>query len=318
MKLHSFFFVFCIFCLFACSQVARFQNSSLPAGYNFPNKDTLSVLAWNVEHFVDEHDNPYIRNNMEDKPKEVSKRIDLLAEMLKKINADVVVLEEFEGRALAMKIAKEKLGNMGYRFFSGAESPDWYMNVTIMSRLPLGVGYSYGSVYTPVVDFKDSLGRIETQNNINTRMISAEVRVKENFSFILTGVHLKAGRAKRDSAMRVGQIKLLQAQAERFLAEDKNTNLLIVGDFNATPESGEFQYLLKGNKRTPFIDPLAGTKVFSHPAEKPFWRIDHIVPNKNMQKYLVPNGVKVAEGLDIKTLQEVSDHLPVVAKFVVR
>ena len=318
MKLHSLFILICIFALFACSQVVRFQNSSLPVGYTFPAKDTLSVLTWNVEHFVDEYDNPYIRNNMEDKPKDVSKRIDLLADMLKKINADVVVLEEFEGRALAMRIAKEKLGNLGYRFFSGTESPDWYMNVTIMSKLPLGVSYSYGSIYTPVVDFKDSLGRNETQNNINARMVSAEVRVKENFSFILTGVHLKAGRTKRDSAMRVGQMKLLQAQSKRFLAEDKNTNLLIVGDFNSTPESGEFQYLLKGDKQIPFFDPLAGTKIFSHPAEKPFWRIDHVVPNKNMLKYLAPKGVKVAEGLDMKTLQEISDHLPVVAKFVVK
>ena len=315
MKLHTLITLFSLFCLLSCTQVVRFQNSSLPVGYSFPTKDTLSVLTWNVEHFVDEYDNPYIRNNMEDKPKDVNKRIDLLSEMLKKINADVVVLEEFEGRALAMKIAKEKLGNLGYRFFSGTESPDWYMNVTIMSKLPLGVSYSYGSIYTPVVDSKDSLGRIETQNNINSRMVSTEVRVKENFSFILTGVHLKAGRAKRDSAMRVGQVKLLQAQSSRFLAEDKKTNLLIVGDFNATPESGEFQYLLKGNKKTPFIDPLAGTKVLSHPAEKPFWRIDHIVPNTNMQKFLV--SVKVAEGLDMKTLQEISDHLPVVAKFAV-
>lgn len=318
MKTHLSLLLLGLLCFISCTQIARFQGNSLPVGYTFPTKDTLSVLTWNVEHFVDDFDNPYINNPMENKPKDVNKRIDLLSEMLKKINADVVVLEEFEGRALAMKIAKEKLAGMGYRFFGGTESPDWYMNVVIMSKLPLGVGYSYGSIYTPVVDFKDSLGRIETQNNINTRMISAEVRVKENFSFILTGVHLKAGRAKRDSAMRVGQLKLLQAQAKRFLAEDKNTNLLIVGDFNATPESGEFQFLLKGDKQTPFIDPLAGTKIFSHPAEKPFWRIDHIVPNKNMQKYLVPNGVKVAEGLEMKTLQEISDHLPVVAKFVIK
>jgi endonuclease/exonuclease/phosphatase family metal-dependent hydrolase len=308
----------CSFLVVSCTKIIRFQANSLPVGYAFPQKDTLSILAWNVEHFVDEHDNPYINNNREDKPREVNRRIDLLADILKEINADVVVLEEFESRALAMKIAKEKLSNLGYRFFGGTESPDWYMNVVIMSKLPMGVVYSYGSIYTPVVSIKDSLSRTETQSSINARIIASEIRVNEKFSFILTGVHLKAGRALRDSAMRVGQIKLLQAQSQRFLAEDKNTNLVIAGDFNATPESGEFQFLLKGDKKATFIDPLAGTNVFSHPSEKPRWRIDHIITNKNMHKYLIPNGVKVAEDLDIKVLQQISDHLPIVAKFTVK
>jgi endonuclease/exonuclease/phosphatase family metal-dependent hydrolase len=316
MKNLIFIFSF-VFIIISCTQLSRFQGSSLPSDYSFPVKDTLSILAWNVEHFVDEFDNPFIRNQIEDKPKEVSKRIDLLADVLKKIDADVVVFEEFESRALAMKIAKEKLMGMGYRFFGGTESPDWYMNVVIMSKLPLGVSYSYGSIHTPIDGFKDSLGRIETQNNINTRIISAEVRASANFSFILTGVHLKAGRTQRDTASRAGQIRLIQAQTQRFLAEDKRTNLLLVGDFNATPQSKEFKLLLTGNKKAQFIDPLADTKVFSHPAEKPFWRIDHILPNKNMSKFLIPNGVKVAENLDMKVLQAISDHLPLVAKFVI-
>ncbi len=308
----------CSFLSLSCTKAFRFQANSLPMGYTFPQKDTLSILAWNVEHFVDEYDNPYINNNREDKPKDVSKRIDLLADVLRRINADVVVLEEFESRALAMKIAREKLNNLGYRFFGGTESPDWYMNIVIMSKLPIGVTYSYGNIYTPVVGIKDSLGRTETQNNINTRIISSEIRINEKFSFILTGVHLKAGRTTRDSAMRVGQIKLLQAQSHRFLAEDKHTNLVIAGDFNATPESGEFQFLLKGDKKAVFIDPLAGTNIFSHPSEKPRWRIDHIIINKNMQKFLLPNGVKIAENLEMKTLQEISDHLPIVAKFIIK
>lgn len=116
--------LFCSAIAVSCTQSLIFQGSTLPADYTFSSKDTLSVLTWNVEHFVDDYDNPFIRNPMEDKPKDVSKRIDLLAGMLKKINADVVVFEEFESRALAMKIAKEKLTGLGYRFFTGGESPD--------------------------------------------------------------------------------------------------------------------------------------------------------------------------------------------------
>jgi endonuclease/exonuclease/phosphatase family metal-dependent hydrolase len=94
--------------------------------------------------------------------------------------------------------------------------------------------------------------------------------------------------------------------------------MLIMGDFNSTPESSEFKQLLTGDKNVQFIDGLANTNVFSHPSTKPKWRIDHILMNKNMAKYLVPNGVKVAENLDKEKLKEVSDHLPMVAKFLLK
>jgi endonuclease/exonuclease/phosphatase family metal-dependent hydrolase len=316
-KLYTFIF---LFIALACTQINRFQGSVFPNDYTNPVKDTLKVLTWNVEHFIDEYDNPYIKNNMEDKFKTeaINKRIDLLANNLAKINADIVVLEEFESRALAMRIIKEKLGKMGYKFIVGNESPDWYMNVIVISRVPLGVTYSYGSIYTPVLGLKDSLGRIESQNNINTRMISVDAQVSPSFTLTLTGLHLKAGRYDRDVAMRKGQIQLLHAQFQRFLKEDKNTNLLVMGDLNCTPESEEFKYLLSGHQKVKFIDPLANANIFSHPSENPQRRIDHILVNPPLAKRLIANGVKIAEGLDKQELKEISDHLPVTAKFLVK
>jgi len=312
----TFISIMCI--TIACTKTTYLHHDHLPIGYSFPQKDTFSVLTWNVEHFVDDYDNPYITNAMEDKPKEVAKRIDLLAGMLKQINADVVVFEEFENRNLAMKIAKEKLPELGYRFFSACESSDWYMNVVIMSKVPLGMSYNYANLYTPIENFKDSLGRPEVQNNVNARILTTEVRAKANFRFYLTGVHLKAGRNKRDTAARMGQVKLLHTQANRFLQTDKQANMLLVGDFNSTPESEEFKFLLQGDKYAQFIDPLSGTTIFSHPSTKPRWRIDHMLMNKHMASYLLPKGVKVAEGLDAEKLKEVSDHLPMVAKFIIK
>lgn len=307
-----------IFIASSCTKNTNLQHDTLPVGYVFPQKDTLSILTWNVEHFVDDYDNPYIANKMEDNPKDVAKRIDILANMLRQINADVVVFEEFESRNLAMKIAKEKLSDLGYRFFGGNESHDWYMNVVIMSKLPLGITYGYSNVYANIDNFKDSLGRQETQNNVNARMLTTEIRAKNDFKFYLTGLHLKAGRSKKDTAVRSGQMKLLQTQANRFLQIDKNANMLIVGDFNATPESWEFKQLLNGDRNVQFVDALANTNVFSHPSDKPKWRIDHMLMNKNMAKFLIPNGVKVAENLDKEKLKEVSDHLPMVAKFLLK
>ena len=67
------------------------------------------------------------------------------------------------------------------------------MNVVIMSKVPLGTFYSYGSLYTPVPGIKNKEGYEEAQINLNTRLWSIDVLPNANYDFNLTGVHLKAG-----------------------------------------------------------------------------------------------------------------------------
>lgn len=301
------------------AQAQRFHNMAFPQDYQPFTKDTLTVLSWNVEHFVDSFDNPYIRNRMEDRPRldEIGKRIDFLTEVVRLSGADVVVLQEFESRSFAFDIAQKRLADLGFIHVAGSESPDWYMNVVIMSKLPMGLTYSYGNAYSPVIGFKDSLGRPETQRHINTRIASAEIWVNDGFSFVLTGVHLKAGRYERDAAMRMGQIDLIKSQQRRLLKEDKKTRLLLCGDFNLTPESPEMARL-KGPEAPQYLDLLEGKPVFSHPADTPARRIDHILMNKAMEKSVVPGSVKPFVPKPGAEMRGLSDHLPMRAQFLVR
>ncbi len=304
--------------LFAFSQ--KFHDLAFPVDYVPFAKDTLTVLSWNVEHFVDGYDNPYIRNRMEDQPDadKVQKKVDFLADVIQKSGADVVVLQEFESQSFAFNIIQQKMAADGFRYVAGSESPDWYMNVVILSKLPIGMVYSYGNVYTEVPGFTDSLGRQETQRHINTRMCTAEIWVNPSYSFMLTGVHLKAGRYERDTAMRLGQIDLLLSQNNRFLKEDKKTRLMLAGDCNMVPGSPEMARMTEKGKPG-FIDPLAAdTLVYSHPAEKPQRRLDHIFMNKSMQKSLVPGSVHPFQPYSGEMMRTESDHLPMRAKFIVR
>ena len=91
--------------------------------------------------------------------------------------------------------------------------------------------------------------------------------------------------------------------------------MLIVGDFNATPESAEFQYLLDGGSAVQFVDNFE-PEVYSHPADAPKWRIDHILPNTKMQPELVPASLEVRYFFDLETQNKLADHLPLMAKFV--
>lgn len=312
--------------LFICILSFAYQLSAqvrigtvTPADYKNTVGDTLRVLSWNVEHFVDAFDNPYIGNGREDSASEeqVKKRCRNLAEALQRIDADVVVLEEFESQAFLEKIATEFLPNSGYRFFAASPSPNWYMNVVVMSRVPLGTIHGYGSAFTPVINTLDAQGLPESQNQINTRMLSVEVLANEKYAFVLTGLHLKAGRNDRDKAMREGQIQFLLGQCHRFQKENRRSNQLIVGDFNFTPDSPEFKLITSKYRNLQFFSPWpAGTK--THPAPEPNRQIDYIIINKQMQKRLVAGSAKIAQVFSLEKMESISDHLPVVADFVIK
>ncbi len=204
--------------------------------------DTVRVLSWNVEHFVDDFDNPYINNRRENEPSEnMAERRKRLAEIIKMIDADIIVFQEFESSTYAKTLADEYFPKLGYQVYGGLESDDWYMNVVLLSRVPLGTFYSYANSNSPIIDHLNDDGTDASQTFINNRMWSVDVLVNENYDFNLTGVHLKAGRGERNENWRLGMINVLRNQFTKFMQLDHDQNLLVVGDFNATPDSWEFQ-----------------------------------------------------------------------------
>jgi endonuclease/exonuclease/phosphatase family metal-dependent hydrolase len=292
------------------------QSLVIPDDYEYPQQATFKVISWNVEHFLDEHDDPYIQHEREDESAQsMGNRRAYLAEALKMANADIVVLQEFESAKLLRNIAENELADMGYEFFADAPSHGWYMNVVMMSRFPLGVMYSYGNANTAVLNYVDEDGNTETQRNLNTRAWSIDVFPSEDYSFLMSSVHLKAGRGERNIGMRLGQIKFLKTQFERFLWEDPNRNILIVGDFNALPDTLELNTLLAGkNEGNRFVDPL-GPDDFTHTAIEPLRRLDYVLVNENMLPELVQGSVKPVYYFKPEKQDELADHLPVVAEF---
>lgn len=287
-----------------------------PVDYQYPDKESFKLLSWNVEHFVDGFDDPYIDHPREDKPDSaMGNKVAYLIDALKKVNADVVVLEEFESAKFLQQLAADNLQGMGYRFFANAPSDTWYMNVVVMSKFPLGVLYAYGNVTTPLPEFKSDQGHPESQNQVNTRMWSLEIFPAPDYEFILTGLHLKAGRGPRNEAMRLGQINFLKNQFDRFLAEDASRNLLVVGDLNSILGSKEIEFLLKGrNPGSQFMDPLPAD-ILSHPADDPSRRLDYILPNGNMMKEYKEGSAEIPTLFNAKKMREISDHLPLLISF---
>lgn len=316
------FTLFLLLAFIGCTQTEQNpDNNTTISVLSWPDwytpKDTIRVMAWNAEHFVDDFDNPYINNRREDNPPaNMEDRRKQLAEVLKLANADIVVFEEFESSSYLKILADEYFPELGYQVFGGLESDDWYMNVVVMSRVPLGTFYSYANSLTPVVGQTNEDGTPASQSLVNNRMWSVDVLVNDHYDFNLTGVHLKAGRGERNAAWRTGMMNLLRDQFSKFMQLDHDQNLLVVGDFNATPDSPEFQAFLGDSTDLRFIDPLAGTGVLSHPADSVFWRIDHIIPNEFMLTEIVPNSVTPFTPFSPDSMAYIADHLPMLVDIV--
>lgn len=286
-----------------------------PVGYQFPEGETFTVLSWNVEHFVDPYDDPYINNLREDNPGEdMPKRVQLLVDAIKKADADVVVLQEFESEKYLMSLARDSFPELGYQFFTDAASPGWYMNVVLMSRFPLGVLQAYGDVYTPVTGYLDDEGKKQTQVNLNTRLWTLQVFADPSYEFWLTGVHLKAGRGLRNEAMRAGQIHMLNKQFDRLANQDPDVNLMIAGDFNAYPNSEELKLLTDSTRSNHLIDPM-DTTVWTHPSDAPQRRLDYMLINQGMSDEMIAGSVRPVYFFSADSMRMLSDHLPVMGEF---
>lgn len=303
---------------------------ALPPDYSFPDRDTLRVATWNLEHFVDQQDNPYIDAGREnDPPPSMEGRVQRAVRALRQLDAGLVVLQEAESEAFLQTLVEDHLGDLGYRFFTSVESPSWYMNVVLVSRYPLGVVRNYADVTTPIADTYTDTGALDAQSLTNHRLWAADVRVGPDAMWTVVGAHLKAGRSARDRNWRIGQIRFLHARLTRRIEDRPNLPVLIAGDLNATANSPELRLLLNSpgrpapdsiqsdavRRRVRFTDPLAGTPSPTYPSDDPARQLDYLLFNDPLADRLVEGSARVARPLPDSTMAATSDHLPVAATF---
>lgn len=295
---------------------------ALPPGFAYPAHDTVRVATYNVENFIDAYDNPYIDNDREDAPdlEAVAEKTRLLADAIRALDVDVLSIQEIEDEQQLKLLADSLLPDMGYRFFAATESPDWYQNVVVMSRLPLGPLTAFADVWTPVEGQTNDDGSPAVTSLVNNRLFAVEVRARPDYSFTLVAAHLKAGRGERNEGWRLGQIDLLRA----YLATlPPDTNVLLAGDLNLLPDSPEYARLTTGDALG-FADPMTNLRTidpeqsYTHPADERSRQLDYILANRPMHGELVLDATQVALPLPPDDLVRLSDHLPVVATILAR
>ncbi len=269
--------------------------------------DEFTIATWNMRNFVDEYDNPYSPD--EHVKARSDYEIDLITSLVLTIDADVLAVQEVESGAFMERLAATHFPQMNYNYIVSVDHDTWYQNIAVLSRFPLGPMTSFKTISTPIE------GMDEATSLTNHRMLLVEVYPSEDYAFLLSVNHFKAGgRGERNVGWRLGQIDFLRDQIERFTVRNPSLNIAVIGDFNAVPGTPEMKRWTEPEKGIEYIDLLEDV---GHPITKLYSDItlDYILLNHNMYDEYVEGSIEVVRPYDYETMLKASDHYPVSARF---
>lgn len=266
----------------------------------------VTIASFNVLNLFDEHDDPYHADEGTDaKP---AAELKTLAETIRKLDADVLALQEVENRGVLERFNAAMLRDLGYEhvvLFDGNDRRG--IDVALLSRLPVGPVTSHRHLR-----FSDGSGAMM---KFNRDLLQARIEPEGFAPFDVFVVHFKSkrGGASQTEAARVGEATQARKVMTDLLAKDSSAMFLICGDFNDTYDSKPLK-VLRGEGEWALRDFLAevpeGTASYNR--MKSGGIIDFIMASPAMGETYVEKSYQIMVG----TVQSLgSDHNPVVAKF---
>lgn len=266
--------------------------------------DQVVVCTLNVLNLFDEHDDPY--TNDEATPSKPREELDNLAATIRKVNADVVALQEVENRGYLERFVKLLLPEMGYDHIAHFDGNDARgIDVAVLSRAPIGEVTSRRHLR-----FNDSNG---VERHFQRDVPAVTIIPKTGPSFEVWPVHLKS---KSDGAETSEPIRLAEAAELRRLldaefAADPNTRIIVTGDFNDTRESNSMKTIF-GMGATAMWAPVAKETDDSIPNLEHPDLIDFITCSPAMKLMYVEDSCEIRRA---PAEVDGTDHDPLWAKF---
>ena len=240
------------------SETRSSQKDVRPAGiwYGIENarpkqQGALRLAAYNAENLFDDFDDPSLSGEYDDINEKTSEeRLKAVAAAIRKLDADVLCLEEIESKRCLEWFRDKYLKDMGYEFVA-SEDVGYYRGVeqSVLSRVPITSVSIFKGDDAIVTDMEsrrnaDSAKRLggewaapskgAPQDHFQRSPLRVSFKTKDGYEFTVFVCHFKAGG--KDFAQ---QRELEALQTEAFVGEElkKNpdANIAVVGDYNATP-----------------------------------------------------------------------------------
>lgn len=276
-----------------------------PAPQRRAFKGIVTLGTFNVYNLFDEYDDPYhVDEGTPAKPKE---QLERLAATIKKLDVDVLALEEVENRGYLQRFVATYLPDMGYENVVCIESNDRRgIDCAVLSRLPVGPVTSYRHLRFP-----DGSGE---EMQFRRDLLEARIEPPGCQAFSLFVVHFKSKRGGADTTgkYRLGEARKTREVLDDLLRQHRDALFVICGDFNDTWDSPPLK-LLRGEGDTALHGLLADLpKDAATYNQEPHGMIDFLLCSPAMAKRYVPKSCKIMPGT---VDSSGSDHNPVSAHF---
>lgn len=282
------------FLIISCSKNETEKTGSYSNGFK---KSDITIGTFNLEWFGDGINDRIDRSEID---------YQHYAEIFKKMDADIIGLQEIENPGAMQRIIKYL---PDYSYFLTIEGGQQKCGVLFRKNINVRIVNEYSPL---AVDGK------RTRPGL---LLAAKAG---NLSFLLMVVHLKSSshfdntdmKRERSIKLRTEQSEVLAKWSDSVIAKGNESDLIVVGDFNDTPK----------RKKNNTMYPLYGKMTFLTENEKSCkypaaYGIDQIVVSKSLKSRLKPNSLfvynifSIYNDADTKAL---SDHCPVIAKFDVK
>lgn len=199
----------------------------------------VRIATYNVLNLFDHADDPSLQGEHDDIDMATSDdRCRAIADAIRKLDADIIAMEEVESLEALRWFRDTYLADMGYTHLA-SEDVGYYRGVeqSVMSRYPItrtriwpdmtldpskrtGPGWSeIPSDERPPYKFQRS-------------PLMVDVRIRDDYELTLFVVHHKSGPFRWQRELEaLGVVDLVKARLER----DPSRNVIVLGDFNAAP-----------------------------------------------------------------------------------
>ncbi len=272
-----------------------------------PVGSELTLATFNILNLFDEIDDPY-RNDESTRTKPRSELEDV-AKTIRKINADVLALQEVENRGYLRRFIEVFLADMGYEHVVHYEGNDVRgIDVCLLSRVPVGPVTSYRHIR-----FKDEADRTMS---FRRDVLAVELLPPQGKPFEVWLLHLKSNSGGREHAepVRMGEAKELRRMLDERLGDDPKARIVVCGDFNDTWDSETLKTIVGTGPKAMrcAADELPEEKRITYNREPYRSMIDFILISPGMAEHYVKGSYRIHHG-SVETIG--ADHNPVSARF---
>ena len=266
--------------------------ASEPGAVEPDAEPTIRIASYNVRNLFDHQDDPSLEGEHDDLEMATPDgRCRSLAEVIRRVDADVLALQEVESEEALRWFRDTYLADMGYDHLVSLDV-GYYRGVenAVLSRYPLT-----NAEAEPNLPLQDVVrrgggwaepGEDDADIVFQRTPLRVDVTGPDGYELTMFVVHHKSGRHKyrRESEA----LKLVEL-VDRVEAVTPGRNIVILGDFNAAPWDRSMDVY----KEAGFIDIGADPRVERPVTHESDRILDCILVNSATHRELVPGSVEV-------------------------